>query len=137
MKFKTITKINGKSIEEDSVGTKHEKYIENILKINDKKIILLDQPDDDLDSLTIKESLINKFKTHFFDKQWIVVTHDPKIIINADSKNIVLANHNNASDENDKRIFFNINDEDIKNKYYKIIDAEKSYPKVRYKKYEN
>ncbi len=133
--IETIPKINGEDITNNSVGEKHEKFMENILDITNAEIIILDQPDDDLDALTIEESLISKFKNNFYLKQWIIVTHDPKIIVNSDSKKIILSNYNNSSTTKYKNTYLNINLNDIKNEIYKILDSKKEYPKIRGTRY--
>ena len=44
-----------------SIGQKHQKLLEKIL-LEDKKIILLDQPDDDLDAITVQNQIIDRFE---------------------------------------------------------------------------
>ncbi|CAM9102232.1 Histidinol-phosphatase [Mycoplasma todarodis] len=125
--------IDDVNIDELSIGQKHQKLLENIL-LNDKKIIFLDQPDDDLDAITIQEQIVDKLTKWNVSKQVIIVSHDPKIVINSDSKEIILANYKGDSqfgEENYKNVDF----KDIKENVYKILDAKKQYPYIRFKEY--
>lgn len=136
VEIKTIPKVNKKDITKFSVGQQHEIFIKNILKINDADIIILDQPDDDLDALTINETLLSKFREHFYLKQWIIVTHNPEIVINSDSRKIILSNYGGSFSGH--KIYSNINSRDIRDKkIYKILDSSKEYPKIRGIRYEN
>lgn len=131
LRIVTKPKINNEYIDEKSPGTQHEIFMDNILKIHDADIILLDQPDDDLDALTIQKNLIDRFTKYFNDKQWIVVTHDPKIVINADSRKIIMTDYS----PNKKNWFHEVDNEEIRKSAFEIMDSKREFPKIRAKKY--
>ena len=54
--------------------------------------LLIDQPEDNIDNSTIYKVLTNWFEKLKSNRQIIVASHDPNIVINADSENIVLCN---------------------------------------------
>lgn len=136
--FKTdlIIKISGESIQGKSMGQKHQLFLEHFLKLKDYKIILLDQPDDDLDSITVHELIIKMIIEYSNEKQWIVVTHDPKIVINCDSRSIILANYEKSSEESINATYQNMTAENIRNFGFKILDATKDFPISRTKIYQ-
>lgn len=121
-------------IDHESLGTQHEFFVKKILDNDDKDIYILDQPDDDLDAITIDLEIIQRIKEWNFKKQIIVVTHDPKIVINCDSQNIILANFNGEK-ELSSVDYKNVSEEELKNNIHKIIDGTKKYPYNRYKRY--
>ena len=125
-------KIHNIYIDEKSPGEQHEIFIDNILKIKNSDIIFLDQPDDDLDALTIQKNLIKRFTEHFNDKQWIVVTHDPKIVINSDSKTVIRTTYKKGKENN---WFHEVKDEEMRKDAFQILDSKKEFPKIRWKKY--
>ncbi|CAM9134172.1 hypothetical protein MYMA111404_03025 [Mycoplasma marinum] len=121
------------NIDDLSIGEKHQRLLEEIL-LDDKDIIFLDQPDDDLDAMTIQEQIVEKLSKWNVSKQIIVVSHDPKIVINSDSKQIILANFKGDKEFGEQN-YKNIDFHDIKDNVYKILDAKKQYPYIRFKEY--
>ena len=51
--------------------------------------IMLDQPEDDLDSTLIYELLVNRFREMKATRQMIVVTHNPNIVVHGDAEYVV------------------------------------------------
>ena len=51
--------------------------------------IILDQPEDDLDSTLIYELLVNRFRETKLRRQMIVVTHNPNIVVHGDAELVV------------------------------------------------
>ena len=56
--------------------------------------IILDQPEDDLDSTLIYELLVNRFREMKSTRQMIVVTHNPNIVVHGDAEYVVSLNAN-------------------------------------------
>ena len=54
--------------------------------------IILDQPEDDLDSTLIYELLVNRFRQMKSTRQMIVVTHNPNIVVHGDAEYVVSLN---------------------------------------------
>lgn len=53
--------------------------------------ILIDQPEDNLDNRSISKELIEYLKSKKQERQIILVTHNPNIVVNADAENIMIA----------------------------------------------
>lgn len=53
--------------------------------------ILIDQPEDNLDNRSISKELIEYLKSKKHERQIILVTHNPNIVVNADAENIMIA----------------------------------------------
>jgi len=62
--------------------------------------ILIDQPEDDLDNRAIYRELVVYLKKKKKDRQIIVVTHNPNIVVSADSELVIVANQNGTGTPN-------------------------------------
>ena len=54
--------------------------------------IILDQPEDDLDNRSIYDGLATYLKTKKLRRQIVVVTHNPNVVVGADSEYVIVAN---------------------------------------------
>lgn len=61
---------------------------------DDKNVICIDQPEDDISNNNISKELINYIETNRDKKQIIIVTHNPVLVVNLDVDNVVLLNKN-------------------------------------------
>jgi len=61
----------------------------SLLLTADDSPLLIDQPEDDLDTRLISELLVANFKVLKKKRQIIVVTHNPNIAVNGSSEKIV------------------------------------------------
>lgn len=68
--------------------------------------ILIDQPEDDLDNRAIYDELVEYIKNKKKDRQIIVATHNPNIVVGADSELVIIANQHGKKCENDNNIKF-------------------------------
>ena len=59
---------------------------------NSEHPLLLDQPEDDLDNRTIYDDLVQFIKAKKKERQIIIVTHNPNLVIGADAECIIVAN---------------------------------------------
>ncbi|MCD6194957.1 hypothetical protein J7K05_02075, partial [bacterium] len=59
---------------------------------NSKCPILLDQPEDDLDNRSIYNDLVKFIKTKKKERQIIIATHNPNLVVGADSECVIVAN---------------------------------------------
>ncbi len=86
---KIMTIINDKALDINKIspGQKSKAVIKYILwKLTTKyTTIILDQPEDNLDPGTINEILISSIREEKWKRQFIIVTHSPLLVINADS----------------------------------------------------
>ncbi|WP_435138375.1 PHP domain-containing protein [Formosa sp. A9] len=78
----------------NSPGYNSEKYLETILKNGKSKIILIDQPEDNLGNKFISENLIDILRELKFEKQIFLVTHNPSIVVYGDAENVIMATNN-------------------------------------------
>lgn len=63
-----------------------------------KAPILIDQPEDNLDNRSITTDLVEYLRHKKLERQIILVTHNPNIVVNADSENIIIANQKGQND---------------------------------------
>lgn len=90
-----------------SEGKKAFIILRLLLDYNNKKCpILIDQPEDDLDNRSISNELVNYIKQTKKERQIILVTHNPNIVVGADAEEVIVANQNgNNSPNNNGRKF--------------------------------
>ncbi|WPO78826.1 TrlF family AAA-like ATPase [Flavobacterium sp. KACC 22761] len=63
-----------------------------------KAPILIDQPEDNLDNRSVSKDLVDYLKNKKLERQIILVTHNPNIVVNADAENIIIANQIGQND---------------------------------------
>lgn len=63
--------------------------------------LLIDQPEDDLDSRSIYETIVPYLKARKRERQILMVTHDANLAIGADSEQIVVANRHGLDRQNE------------------------------------
>jgi hypothetical protein len=62
--------------------------------------ILIDQPEDDLDNRAIYDDLVKYIRTKKLQRQIIIVTHNPNIVVGGDSELVICANQDGIETEN-------------------------------------
>jgi energy-coupling factor transporter ATP-binding protein EcfA2 len=82
-----------RSLSQGSPGQQTAALLAFVLGFGDEPIIL-DQPEDDLDSTLIYELLVNRFREIKATRQMIVVTHNPNIVVHGDAEYVVSLNVN-------------------------------------------
>jgi len=60
---------------------------------NHKHPLVLDQPEDDLDNRSIFEQLVKYLKRKKQTRQIIVITHNPNVVVGADSECVIVAEY--------------------------------------------
>lgn len=73
---------------------------------DDKKPVLIDQPEDSLDNRAIYNELRNYIVNTKKERQIIIVTHNPNIVIGADAENVIVANQHNELEKNSNNTKF-------------------------------
>lgn len=63
--------------------------------------ILIDQPEDNLDNRSITKELVKYLKLKKEERQIILVTHNPNIVVNADAENVIVA-HQYGQNNNER-----------------------------------
>jgi len=86
-----------------SDGKKAFVVLKLLLDFSDKKCpILIDQPEDDLDNRAIYLDLVKYFKKKKIQRQVILATHNPNIVVSADSELVIVANQHGIKNENNE-----------------------------------
>lgn len=83
----------------------------------DKYPILIDQPEDDLDSRSISNEIVNFLRTKKKERQIILVTHNANIAIKADAEEIIVVNRNGPQAKNTNDIMFEYSTGSIENTF--------------------
>lgn len=94
---------DGDNLKDMSPGKRSFVVLKLLLDFSDKKSpILIDQPEDNLDNRAIYSDLVRYIRKKKKERQIILVTHNPNIVVGADSEEIIIANQNgkNAPNEN-------------------------------------
>lgn len=148
LKYDTLIKKEDgeyKNIEFLSAGELSKIYINVMIDkkldgIGNSAIILYDQPDNNLEKAFILESLVRKLNDLKKKYQIILTTHEPLLVVNADSNSIIKVNNdpvagkNNISFEN-VIIFDSSNKNEAIEKVSRLIDGHKDAVKLRNKIY--
>ena len=94
-------KQNGDEISEMSPGKKSFVLLKLLIELDNSKCpILLDQPEDDLDNRSIYYDLVKFIKTKKKDRQIIIATHNPNLVVGADSECVIVANQEGDKSKN-------------------------------------
>ena len=92
---KLVLKFKKNGVEEDiqtgSAGERTAGMLGLLLALNDIPLIV-DQPEDDLDTKLISNFVVDGFKKLKQNKQLLIITHNPNIAVNANSDNVVHMN---------------------------------------------
>jgi ABC-type multidrug transport system ATPase subunit len=96
----------GDSFDKMSPGKKGLVLLQLLISLsNEEWPILLDQPDDDLDSRSVYEDLVSFLKKRKVQRQIIVVTHNPNLVVGADAEEVVVANQAGQEVSRDNKKF--------------------------------
>jgi len=80
---------DGKRINELSLGKRAMALLVLLLSLKDYPIIIIDQPEDDLDNETIHRMIVEPLREHKGNTQFIVATHNPNIPVLADAEQVI------------------------------------------------
>lgn len=83
----------GDNLSDMSPGKRSFVVLKLLLDFSDKKCpILIDQPEDNLDNRAIYNELVKYVREKKKERQIILVTHNPNIVVGADSEEVIVAN---------------------------------------------
>ncbi|MDP5201820.1 TrlF family AAA-like ATPase [Flavobacterium sp. DG2-3] len=86
-------KSQGDDIHKMSTGKASFVLLKLIIKLSKEDgPILIDQPEDNLDNRSVSNELVKFLKEKKRERQIILVTHNPNIVVNADAENVIIAN---------------------------------------------
>ena len=132
---------NEKQINPGDLAKTYMNYYFNKLIIDEQPdVILIDQPENDVDKTFLTDTLSKFIKERKMLNQFIITTHDPILAINSDVNHIILSELNN----NNQITYSSIKLEEINKKdlsYYgsnivsEILDGGKSNVTLRYQIY--
>jgi len=74
---------------------------------NSKSPLIIDQPEDNLDNRSISKDLVNYLRDKKIERQIILVTHNPNIVVNADAENIIIADQRGQDNNSTCPFLFN------------------------------
>lgn len=95
------------SLNDMSPGKRSFVVLKLLLDFSNKKCpILIDQPEDNLDNRAIYSELVKYIREKKKERQIILVTHNPNIVVGADSEEVIVANQNGKNAPNDDAIKF-------------------------------
>lgn len=80
---------NGKSLEKHSLGQRASALILFLLAQRENDVLIIDQPEDDLDNQTIYDEVIKELKKIKGNMQFIFATHNANIPVLGDSEKVV------------------------------------------------
>lgn len=116
--FKIIYQVD--EFKQMSPGKKAFVILKLILEFSDSKIpVLIDQPEDSLDNRAIYNELTKYIKETKRDRQIIIVTHNPNIVVGADCENIIVANQHSENSKNKNNVRFDYINGSLENSYVK------------------
>ena len=97
----------GDTLSSMSEGKKAFIILRMLLDFNDNECpILIDQPEDDLDNRAIYTELVSYIKEKKKERQIILVTHNPNIVVGGDSEEVIVANQNGINSKNQDNVKF-------------------------------
>ena len=92
---KIIINYNGKSLDKHSLGQRASALILFLLAQKENNVLIIDQPEDDLDNQTIYLDVISELKKLKSQTQFIFATHNPNIPVLGDCEQLISCNYNN------------------------------------------
>ena len=117
-----VLQYDGDNFEQMSQGKKAFVVLTLILEFSkDKKPVIIDQPEDGLDNRAIYSDLTNYLKQKKKERQIILVTHNPNIVVGADAENVIVANQHSEDSPNIDGIQFDYINGSLENTYTKNV----------------
>ena len=116
---------NGMEISQLSTGQKGIVLLKLLLRLSNKTCpLLIDQPEDNLDNKSVFDELVQEFKNIKQKRQLIIATHNPNLVVNTDSEQVIIASYNHK--ENDGYISYisgSLENLDIKDRVCNILEG--------------
>lgn len=103
---------------------------------NGEGIYIVDQPEDDISQLAIKQYLIKQFRDIALYHQIIIVTHNPQFVVNLDVDNVIyLSKKENGIQFNYGALEYYDKDFDVLETVANVLDGGINAIRERYKRY--
>lgn len=128
--------LNEKSLDDMSPGMRAEAllklFLQDDLTENECVFVVLDQPEDNLDTDTISRFLIKRLKQLKSKVQFFIVSHSAPVIVNGDARNVIICK---AFENEIEYSFGAINGATTKQAISTVLDGGERYLKMRLNKY--
>ena len=101
-------KFNSIDLENLSPGLKGVALLTLFLELDeeDKRPILIDQPEENLDNRSVYITLMKYFREAKRRRQVIIVTHNPNLVVNTDSEQVIVANFDKVLENQPSKISY-------------------------------
>lgn len=90
---KIVIEYNGKSLDKHSLGQRASALILFLLAQKENDVLIIDQPEDDLDNQTIYDEVIKELKKIKGNMQFIFATHNANIPVLGDSEKVIACSY--------------------------------------------
>ena len=90
---KIVIQYNGKSLDKHSLGQRASALILFLLAQRENDVLIIDQPEDDLDNQTIYDEVIKELKKIKGNMQFIFATHNANIPVLGDSEKVIACSY--------------------------------------------
>lgn len=130
----------GKPLETLSPGQKGLVLMKVFLKLdNSSKPLLIDQPEDNLDNKSVFKDLVNDFREIKKKRQIIIATHNPNLVVNTDSEQVIIAKFEDSDDQSGRpKIVYisgSLENNKIRNQVCEILEGGDTAFSKREKRY--
>jgi len=123
----------GKPLKEHSLGQRASALILFVLGQRDSDVVIIDQPEDDLDNQTIYSDVIKLLRSLKDDTQFIFATHNPNIPVLGDADQVIVCDY---ASERIKVQTGSIDDPSIQGRIVSIMEGGKEAFERRKRIYE-
>lgn len=118
----------GKQLETLSPGQKGLVLMKVFLRLDSSsKPLLIDQPEDNLDNKSVFNDLVSDFREIKKKRQIIIATHNPNLVVNTDSEQVIVAKFEDSNGSDDKpRIIYSagsLENNDIRKQVCDILEG--------------
>lgn len=117
----------GRALEALSPGQKGLALMKIFLKLDKStKPLLIDQPEDNLDNKSVYLDLVSDFKEIKKKRQIIIATHNPNLVVNSDSEQVIIAKFEDNPSEGIPKIIYlagPLEDKIIRNEVCNILEG--------------
>jgi len=96
----------GDALEKMSPGKRNLVILKIIIGLSkDKWPILIDQPEDNLDNRSVYEDLVEFVKNSKKNRQIILITHNPNLVVGTDSEEVIVCNQEGQGEDTQKKMY--------------------------------
>lgn len=132
---KSITSKKGVNFPDMSDGEQMLALLEFIFKFDDYNYpVILDQPEDDLDSRAISTTIVDFVKSEKIKRQIIIASHNSNLVVCGDSENVILSEKKGRSNPDFSYSWGAIENELVNKEIVEILEGGKEALKKRMKK---